>query len=98
MILMSMYLIYRPICLSSKFYFQGGRPSDIDYSYSPDQHTRVHYTRNPSFLDKVGNSICAAVFGFFIVVGAFPLLYWNEVNFTWSFFSQGSILTTLVDF
>jgi hypothetical protein len=52
----------------------------MDYSYGPDQHTRVHYTRNPSFLDRVGSSICAAVFGFFIVVGAFPLLYWNEVS------------------
>ncbi|CAB4007230.1 transmembrane 43-like [Paramuricea clavata] len=57
---------------------QSGRPSDIGYGYSPDQHTKVHYTRNPSFLDRVGSSLCAAVFGFFIVVGAFPLLYWNE--------------------
>jgi hypothetical protein len=45
----------------------------------------VHNTRNPSFLDRVGSSLCAAVFGFFIVVGAFPLLYWNEVRFVGSF-------------
>ena len=75
-----MTFIYRVNCI-----FQGGRPYDFDYNYGQDQHTRVHYTRNPSFLERVGNSLCAAVFGFIIVVGAFPLLYWNEVRFCDSF-------------
>lgn len=52
----------------------------MDYGYDGDHHTKVLYTRNPSFVERVGSSYCTAVFGIFIVIGAFPLLYWNEVG------------------
>lgn len=52
----------------------------MDYGHNSDGHTRVHYTQNPTFINKIGSSIWATVFGICIVLAAFPTIYWNEVG------------------
>eukprot|EP01137_Pigoraptor_chileana_P015944 Opistho-2@5554 len=55
----------------------GGGPAYGGYG-NPNQYTRVTYTANPNFVQRVGNSMCGFIFGLLVLTAAFPLLFWNE--------------------
>eukprot|EP00128_Syssomonas_multiformis_P010669 Colp12_sorted_trinity150504_noHs@31060 len=48
------------------------------YPPNPNQHTRVTYTRNASYPERVGSSCCAIFFGLGLFFASFFVLFLNE--------------------
>jgi len=55
-----------------------GASAPTSFGGSVDSITQVHYKKNAGYFERVGQSLCGIVFGFLLVLAAFPVIYYNE--------------------
>eukprot|EP00111_Clytia_hemisphaerica_P021291 TCONS_00062672-protein len=60
--------------------YRANNPNAPSYrsNMNGDSFTHVSYRRNPGYFERVGSSMCGTIFGFILLVVAFPVLFYNE--------------------